>query len=91
MVRYWKRISETVRAALASAHRVCVIGQSNRLWRKQVRQTFAPIGRDSDQGGFQPTSNARNEAMLQECIVFSGHLVKMEKDMLAVQKQSSSE
>ena len=43
----------------------------------QVRQTMN-VGADK---GFQPTTNARNEAMLSEAGEFAGHLKRCEKDI----------
>jgi len=43
----------------------------------QVRQTMN-VGADK---GFQPTTNARNEAMLNEAGEFASHLKRCEKDI----------
>lgn len=101
MGKTFRRVTEAVRAIAGLAF-ACAIGQVNaacssppaparslmvlRCVHAQVLQSLQLLHVPVDQS-FQPTSNARNEAMFKEATDFSQHIRTIEKDLRAMERQ----
>ncbi len=87
MGRGWRRVSEAVGDPAFKATAAAVSLTSGQHHRQQVRQNVISFAYKQD---FEPTSNARNEAMFKEATDFAALIKIMEKDLHALEKQIES-